>query len=61
LNDTVSNLMGIAESSMNRPSSFRNLPQVNLTSEMKLKYHGIPSDQDLEKNEAKDLLANNKA
>jgi hypothetical protein len=47
---------------MNRSSSFGNLPQVNLTSEMKLKYHGIPSDQDLEKrNEAKELLANNKA
>jgi hypothetical protein len=29
---------------------------------MKIKYHGIPSDQDLEKrNEAKELLANNKA
>ena len=62
LNDTVSNLMGITESSMNRSSSFGNLPQVNLTSEMKLKYHGIPSDQEIEKrNEAKDLLANNKA
>jgi len=62
LNDTVSNLMGLAEASMNRSSSFGNLPQVNLTSEMKLKYHGIPSDQDLEKrNEAKELLVNNKA
>jgi hypothetical protein len=62
LNDTVSILMDIAEASMNRSSSFGNLPQVNLTSEMKLKYHGIPSDQDLEKrNEAKELLANNKA
>jgi hypothetical protein len=62
LNDTVSNLMGIAEASMNRSNSFGNLPQVNLTSEMKLKYHGIPIDQDLEKrNEAKELLANNKA
>jgi cache domain-containing protein len=62
LNDTVSNLMGLAEASMNRSSSFGNLPQVNLTSEMKLKYHGIPSDQEIEKrNEAKDLLANNKA
>jgi hypothetical protein len=54
--------MGLAEASMNRSSSFGNLPQVNLTSEMKLKYHGIPSNQDLEKrNEAKKLLANNKA
>jgi hypothetical protein len=62
LNDTVSILMDIAEASMNRSSSFGNLPQVNLTSEMKLKYHGIPSDQDLEKrNEAKELLVNNKA
>jgi hypothetical protein len=62
LNDTVSILMDIAEASMNRSSSFGNLPQVNLTSEMKLRYHGIPSDQDLEKrNEAKELLANNKA
>jgi hypothetical protein len=62
LNDTVSNLMGIAEVSMNRSNSFGNLPQVNLTSEMKIKYHGIPSEQDLEKrNEAKELLANNKA
>ena len=62
LNDTVSNLMGIAEESMNGSNSFGNLPQVNLTSEMKLKYHGIPIDQDLEKrNEAKELLANNKA
>ena len=54
--------MSLAEASMIRSSSFGNLPQVNLTSEMKLKYHGIPSDQDLEKrNEAKELLVNNKA
>ena len=45
LNDTVSNLMGIAEASMNRSNSFGNLPQVNLTSDMKIKYHGVPSDQ----------------
>jgi cache domain-containing protein len=62
LNYTISNLMGIAEASMNRSNSFGNLPQVNLTSDMKIKYHGIRSDQDLEKrNEAKELLANNKA
>ena len=39
LNATVSNLMGIAEASMNRSNSFGNLPQINLTSEMKIKYH----------------------
>lgn len=62
LNDTISNLMGIAEKSMNRSNSFGKLPQVNLTSDMKIKYHGIHSDQDLEKrNQAKELLANNKA
>jgi hypothetical protein len=62
LNDTISNLMDIAEASMNRSNSFGNLPQVNLTSDMKIKYHGIRSDQDLEKrNQAKELLANNKA
>ncbi|HEY6883950.1 MAG TPA: cache domain-containing protein [Nitrososphaeraceae archaeon] len=61
-NDTISNLMDIAEASMNRSNSFGNLPQVNLTSDMKIKYHGIHSDQDLEKrNQAKELLANNKA
>jgi Cache domain len=62
LNDTISNLMGIAEKSMNRSNSFGGLPQVNLTSDIKIKYHGIRSDQDLEKrNQAKELLANNKA
>jgi Cache domain len=62
LNDTISNLMGIAEKSMNRSNSFGRLPQVNLTSDFKIKYHGIRSDQDLEKrNQAKELLANNKA
>jgi hypothetical protein len=62
LNDTISNLMGIAEKSMNRSNSFGRLPQVNLTSDIKIKYHGIRSDQDLEKrNQAKELLANNKA
>jgi Cache domain len=62
LNDTISNLMGIAESSMNRSNSFGKVPQVNLTSDMKTKYHGVRSDQDLEKrSEAKQLLANNKA
>jgi Cache domain len=62
LKDTISNLMGIAEKSMNRSNSFGRLPQVNLTSDFKIKYHGIRSDQDLEKrNQAKELLANNKA
>jgi cache domain-containing protein len=62
LNDTISNLMGIAEKSMNRSNSFGKLPQANLTSDMKIKYHGIRSDQDLEKrNQAKELLATNKA
>jgi hypothetical protein len=62
LNKTISNLMTIAEASMNKSNSFGKLPQVNLTSEMKIKYHGIPSDQDPEKrNEAKKLLENNKA
>ena len=62
LNYTISNLMGIADKSMNRSNSFGKLPQVNLTSDMKTKYHGIRSDQDLEKrNQAKELLANNKA
>jgi Cache domain len=62
LNDTISNLMGIAEASMNRSNSFGKWPQVNLTSDMKIKYHGVRSDQDLEKrSEAKQLLANNKA
>jgi hypothetical protein len=54
--------MDIAEASMNGSNSFGNLPMVNITSEMKMKYHGIPSDLDLEKrNEAKKLLATNKA
>jgi Cache domain len=62
LNNTISNLMGIAEASMNRSNSFGKLPQAKLTSDMKLKFHGIPSDQELEKRiEAKRLLANNKA
>ena len=62
LNNTVSNLMTIAEASMNGSNSFGKLPQVNVTSEMKMKYHGIPSDQDLEKRiEARELLSNNKA
>jgi Cache domain len=62
LNDTISNLMDIAKVSMNRSNSFGKLPQVNLTSDMKIKYHGVRSDQELEKrNEAKQLLANNKA
>ena len=62
LNDTISNLMSIAEASMNRSNSFGNSPLVNLTSEMKLKFHGIPSDRDLEKRtEGKELLANNPA
>ncbi len=62
LNNTVSNLMTIAEASMNGSNSFGKLPQVNVTSEMKMKYHGIPSDQDLEKRtEVKELLSNNRA
>ena len=62
LNKTVSNLMTIAEASMNGSNSFGKLPQVNVTSEMKIKYHGIPSNQDLEKRiEARELLFNNKA
>jgi hypothetical protein len=62
LNNTVSNLMTIAEASMNGSNSFGKLPQANVTSEMKMKYHGIPSDQDLEKRtEAKELLSNNRA
>ena len=62
LNNTISDLMAVADASMNGSNSFRNLPLVNVTSEMKMKYHGIPSGQDLEKrNEAKKLLATNKA
>ncbi len=62
LNNTISDLMAVADASMNGSNSFDNLPLVNVTSEMKLKFHGIPSDQDLEKrNEAKKLLATNKA
>jgi Cache domain len=62
LSNTVSNIMAIAEASMNGSNSFGKLPQVNVTSEMKIKYHGIPSDQDLEKRfEARDLLSNNRA
>jgi hypothetical protein len=62
LNNTISDLMAIAEASTNGSNSFGNLPLVNVTSEMKTKYHGIPGDQDLEKrNEAKKLLINNKA
>jgi hypothetical protein len=62
LNNTISNLMDIADASMNRSNSFGKMPQVNLTTDMKIKFHGIPSDQDLEKRtEAKQLLANNKA
>jgi len=62
LNNTISDLMDIAEASMNGSNSFGNLPMVNITNEMKMKYHGIPSDLDLEKrNEAKKLLATNKA
>jgi len=54
--------MAVADASMDGSNSFGNLPLVNVTSEMKLKYHGIPSNQDLEKrNEAKKLLATNKA
>ena len=62
LNNTISDLMAIADASSNGSNSFGNLPLVNVTNEMKLKYHGLPSDQDLEKrNEARKLLATNKA
>ena len=62
LNNTISDLMAVADASMNGSNSFGNLPLVNVTGEMKLKFHGIPSDQDLEKrNEAKKILATNKA
>ena len=62
LNNTISDLMAVADTSMNGSNSFGNLPLVNVTGEMKMKYHGIPSNQDLEKrNEAKKLLATNKA
>ncbi len=62
LNNTISDLMAVADTSMNGSNSFGNLPLVNVTGEMKMKYHGIPSDQDLEKrNEAKKLLTTNKA
>jgi len=62
LNNTISDLMAIADASSNGSNSFGNLPLVNVTSELKMKYHGIPSDLDLEKrNEAKKLLATNKA
>jgi Cache domain len=62
LNSTISNLIDIAEASMNRSNSFGKVPEANLTSDMKIKFHGIPSDQELEKRiEAKQLLANNKA
>ena len=62
LNNTISDLMDIAEASMNGSNSFGNLPLVNVTSEMKMKYHGIPIYLDLEKrNEAKKLIATNKA
>src|SRR4029079_1207940 len=62
LNNTISDLMAVADASMNGSNYFGNIPLVNVTSGMKLKYHGIPSDQDLEmRNEAKNLLATNKA
>lgn len=54
--------MAITDALMSGSNSFGNLPLVNVTSEMKTKYHGIPSDQDLEKrNESKKLLGANKA
>ena len=62
LNNTISDLMAIADASLNGSNSFGNLPLLNVTSEMKMKYHGISSEQDLEKrNDAKKLLATNKA
>ena len=62
LNNTISDLMAIADASLNGSNSFGNLPLLNVTSEMKMKYHGIPSEQDLEKrNDAKKLLDTNKA
>lgn len=62
LNNTISGLMTLAENPLNGSISFENFPLVNLTNEMKISYHGIPSDQDIEKrNVAKDALAKNKA
>lgn len=62
MNNTISSLMTIAENPLNGSTSFENFPLVNLTNEMKSKYHGIPSDQDLEKRSAvKEVLASNKA
>jgi hypothetical protein len=62
LNNTISGLITLAENPLNGSISFENFPLVNLTNEMKITYHGVPSDQDIEKrNVARDALANNKA
>jgi hypothetical protein len=62
LNNTIASLMAIAENPLNGFISFDNFPLVDLTNEMKMRYHGIPSDQEIEKRDlAKDVLANNKA
>jgi hypothetical protein len=62
LNKTISGLMTLAENPLNGSISSENFPLVNLTNEMKISYHGIPSDQDIEKrNVARDALAKNNA
>jgi hypothetical protein len=62
LNKTISGLMTLAENPLNGSISSENFPLVNLTNEMKISYHGIPSDQDVEKrNVARDALAKNSA
>jgi hypothetical protein len=62
LNNTIVDLMTLAENPLNGSISFENFPLVNLTNEMKIKNHGIPSDQDIEKrNVAKGALAKNNA
>lgn len=62
LNKTISGLMTLAENPLNGSISSENFPLVNLTNEMKISYHGIPSDQDIEKrNVARDALAKNSA
>lgn len=62
LNNTISGLMTLAENPLNGSISSENFPLVNLTNEMKISYHGIPSDQDIEKrNVARDALAKNSA
>ena len=62
LNNSISDLMTLAENPLNGSISLEDFPLVNLTNEMKISYHGIPSDQDIEKrNVARDVLAKNNA